>query len=66
MRKFKESLGVTSKSCTPQNMKILKELKDFIGRYHLSKLNKNSVNILNSPKVPKEIEGVSKIISTKT
>ena len=66
MRKFKESLGLTSKSYTPQNMKILMEVKDFIGRYHLSKLNKNSVNKLNSPKVPKKIEAISKIIPTKT
>ena len=48
LRKFKESLGLTSNPCTPQNSKILMKSMIFLDGYHLPKLNEDQKNYLNS------------------
>ena len=41
-------------------------MDDFLDRYQLPKLNQEQVNYLNSPITPKEIEGIIKVLPTKT
>jgi hypothetical protein len=57
---LKESLGLTSKACTPQNWKNFNKMDNFLDRRHLPKLNQDQVNYLNSTIATKEIEAVIK------
>ena len=59
MRKLKESLGL-AQSLHARKLENLKEMDDFLDRYHVLKLNQSQVNYLNSPIRPKEIETVIK------
>jgi hypothetical protein len=43
----------------------LKEMDDFLDRYHELKLNQNQENYLNSPISPKEIEAIIKFSHPK-
>jgi hypothetical protein len=58
MKKFKESLGLTSKACTSQNWKILVKSMIFLDRYHLPKLNQDEVNCINCPNPAEEIDTI--------
>ena len=40
-------------------------MDDFLDRYHIPKLNQDQVNYPNSPKTPKEIDIVSKNLTTR-
>jgi hypothetical protein len=46
-------------------MENLKEMNNFLDRYHLPKLNQDQVNHLNSPITPKETETVIKTLLMK-
>ena len=62
MRKSRESLGHTTKTCTPQKLENVKEMDNFLDRYHIPKLNQDQVNNLNRPITCKEIEAVITIL----
>ena len=40
-------------------------MDNFLDRYQITNLNQNQIDNLNSPKTPKEIEGVIESLSTK-
>ena len=44
----------------------LKQMDNFLNRYHLPKLNQDQMNTLSGPKIPREIEAVVKSLKTKT
>ena len=46
-------------------MENVKEIDDFLNRYHIPKLNQDQINCLNSPITAKEVEKVIKISQPK-